>query len=115
MSGMVRPRSTMQDEGAANRPHDPPEVELWCEVIGRAIDDLCYWFSSNHTDSRMARKAARWLFSPLYDADLLLVCEFAGTEIETVRKHAKVCWAQKVSRENEEIAAIIWKEDVTRC
>ena len=114
MSGMVRPRSTMQDEGAANRPHDPPEVELWCEVIGRAIDDLAYWFSLNYTDSRVARKAARWLFSPLYAEELAQVCEFAGTEVSDVRRHAKARWMEKVKPGEEQIAHAVW-EEVLKC
>ena len=103
------------DGGEGNRPEDPPEVELWCEVIGQAVNDLCYWFSLNRTDSKLARRAARWLYSPLYEEEIALVCEFAGTEVEVVRRHAKICWAQKVPRGDEEIASIIWREDVTQC
>jgi hypothetical protein len=109
---LIRLRSTLQDDGEVegNRPARPPEVELWVEVVARAIEDLAYYFSGNHTDSKLARRAARWLFSPLYDKDLLLVCDMAEMQVADVRAVAKRRWLEKVPEDWKIVQNALWEE-----
>lgn len=110
----IRLRSTVQDDGEAS-PHDqPPEVGLWVEVIARAVGDLSYYFSANSTDNRLAKKAARWLFSPIYDKDLLMVCDMADMSVSGVRDVAKKRWLERVPEDWKGVQNALW-EEVLKC
>ena len=114
---MMRLRHFQQDGGEGNRPADPPEVELWSEVVQQAVYDLRLWFNQCIYDRKAARKAARWLFSPIHQGDFYTVCDWAQVCPHQTRERARRVWMEKIDSDEvaQRVAAEIWEKEVTKC
>ena len=105
------------DGGEGNRPADPPEVDLWGEVVARAVQDMGLWFAVNKYDTKWSRMAARWLFSPIHRRDYFMACEFAGLCPEQTRALARRVWFDKINKDevSQAIGKEIWEKEVVKC
>jgi hypothetical protein len=112
--GEVRRRVLELDGGEGNRPDEPPEVELWVEVVARAVADLGMWFYVDKYSRKQSRFAARWLFGPMHRKDFLLVCEYACLCPVRVEESARRLWLSKVPVDWTVVQNELWKE-VVRC
>lgn len=87
----------------------PPEAALWGQVVERAIDDVCMWFSLNKAEVRLARKAASWMFSSMQEQHFHDVCGHAGLDPDAVRKWTRRKWEAKVPVEWSAYIETIWQ------
>jgi hypothetical protein len=106
----VRLRSTLQDEGEVSLPAPPPERELWEEVALQAVRDIGGWFAFDKWTKREARKAARWLFSPIFEKDFFEVCEMGDNCPQRIRDLAKRAWLERLPEEWKAVQNALWEE-----
>lgn len=74
-------------------PISSPEIELWINVVARAMLDLGIQPVDDEKRAREGEKARRdaahWIFSDLHAEDFELTCQYAGLDPEWVRRLAR--------------------------
>lgn len=95
-------------------PLTEPEQDLWEAVVERAVDDVSLWFAQEKWQRKESRRAARWIYSTLFQRDFLLCCEMADMDPDQVRRWAKSKWALCIRPDLREVAAVIWEKEVLK-
>lgn len=86
-----------------------PEIEMWINVVARAMLDLGIQPAGDDKKVRegekIRREAAHWIFGDLYAEDFELACQYAGLDPTWVRRLAKTAperFASMITTTNNE-------------